>query len=273
MRPSKIHTRFPVATLFVLSALSVLLVSKGGLADRTAQGPAPQLSWEDWQLIGSCGGADFLAALSKDDGRNDFELKIKIDNKNAHVIQTRLNAVIEAEGGEKTSRDNVGVGRLNGRRAIDSCSTTPGLCFGVLFPAAVYQKEPTRIAKLILTNIDVANIDAPPANASPTAYLDPYRDYPNTKCRNLSITFASGSNPKFISLTDRCVKGLPKWTKPDCDDAVDEIIKAYNRASSQTDQGCIKQWRDYQKCYEGYAFDTNPVPPPSCQQPACKMKG
>ena len=251
-------------------ALSLLVSIQPGVAH--VQDPAPPLSWQDWQAIGSCGGVEFLAAVSADDGRNDFELKIKINNTNKHTIQTRINAVIHSENGEKKYRDNVGVGRLNGGRAAEACSTMPSLCFGALFPSAVYQKQPTGIAKLVLTKIDVANIDAPPGNASPAIYLDPYRDYPHTTCRDLSTTFARGSNPRFISLTDTCVKGLPKWTKPDCDDAVDEILKAYARANSQADQSCIQEWRAYQKCYEIYAFNSNPVPRPSCERPSCRLK-
>ncbi len=167
--------------------------------------------------------------------------------------------MIESEEGEKKYKNNVGLGRLNARRAAEACSTSPSLCFGIQFPSAVFQNAPTRIAKLTLTNVDVANIDAPPANASSAAYLDPYRDYPNTKCRNLSVSFGS-AGATFIKLTDSCVKGLPRWTKPDCDDAVDEILKAYSRATSQSDQDCIKEWRAYQKCYEIYAFNSSPVP-------------
>jgi hypothetical protein len=264
------------AILFLALILSLILLlppfRARAFRDAT-QIPAPLLSWEDWKSIGSCGGVEYLVAISKDDGRNDFELKIKIDNQNSHTVQTRISATIESENGETTHRDNFGVGRLNARRSVDACSTTPGLCLGTLFPSAVYQKTPTRIAKLTLTNVDVANIDAPPAYASPSAYLDPYRDYPNTKCRNLTVSFAGGKVPNFISLTDTCVKGLPRWTKPECDDAVDEILKAYGRATSQADQDCIKEWRTYQKCYEIYAYNSTPLPRPSCQRPTCKVKG
>jgi hypothetical protein len=253
---------------------TILLIHSPGLllASESSQNPAPLLTWQDWKVVGSCGGVNFLVALSGDDGRNDFELKIKIDNQTSHAIQTRFNAIVESEKGEKTSRNSIGIGRLNAGRAADACSTTPGLCLGVLFPSALYQKTPTRITKFALTNVEVANIDAPPANASPSAYLDPFRDYPTAKCRDLAITFDSGSSPEFIKLTDSCVKGLPRWTKPDCDDAVDEITRAYKRASTPTDQNCIKEWRDYQKCYEIYAYDSNPVPVPSCQRPTCKVK-
>lgn len=89
-----------------------------------AQIPAPPLAWEDWESIGSCGGVEYLVAISKDDGRNDFELKIKINNQNNHTVQTRLNAAIESENGKTTHRENFGIGRLNGRRSVDACSTS-----------------------------------------------------------------------------------------------------------------------------------------------------
>jgi hypothetical protein len=231
------------------------------------------LKLQDWQLVGSCGGVDFWATVSTDDGRNDTELKLKIDNKNTHAIQTRMNAVVESAEGEKKSRDNVGLGRLNGKRAAEACSTTPSLCFGVLFPSGVLQKEPTQIVKLSLTKVEIANIDAPPAKASPGAYLDPFRDFPTTTCRDLTVKFDSGSNPAFVKLTDKCFKGLPRWTKPDCDDAVDEIVKAYARATTVADQNCIKEWREYQKCYEIYAYESTPSPSPSCRRPTCNVKG
>src|SRR5687768_1228152 len=195
---AKHYTKPLIAAL--LSA-ATLPVSGGNSAKPSPQNPAPVLAWEEWQPLGSCGGVEYHVAISKDDGRNHFELKIKIDNQNSHTVQTRLNAAIESEEGEKKYRNNVGLGRLNARHAAEACSTSPSLCFGIQFPSAVYQKNPTRIAKLTLTNVDVANIDAPPANASSAAYLDPYRDYPNTKCRNLAVSFG-GTSAKFIKFTD-----------------------------------------------------------------------
>ena len=259
-------------TFWIATVLVGLLLVTAQADVAPSQDPAALLSWQDWRLVGSCGGVDYFVAISTDDGRNDFELKLKIANKNDHAIQTRLSAVIHSENGEKKYRDKVGIGRLNAKRTAEACSTSPGLCFGVLFSSAVFQKQPTRIAKLVLTNVDVANIDAPPANASPAGYLDPYHDYPHTTCRDLSITFPSDTNPRFVSLTDRCVKGLPKWTRPDCDDAVDEILKVFKQGASAKDQECIKQWRDYQKCYEVYAFESNPSPRPSCERPTCKLQ-
>lgn len=255
----------------VLVIVQLLATPRAGVAEH--QDPAPPLTWQDWHLVGNCGGVDIFAAISADDGRNDIELKVKLDNKNTYTIQTRLSAVVESAEGQKTSRENIGIGRLNSKRAVDACSIAPSLCLGVLFPSAVFQKEPTHIRKMILTKVEVANIDAPPANASPGTYLDPFRDFPTTSCRDLSVTFPSGSSPAFVKLTDSCVKALPRWTKPDCDDAVDQIVKAYKGATSEAHQNCISEWRSYQKCYEVYAYDSNPVPRPSCKRPVCKLKG
>lgn len=268
---------FPTRTALMILAMLLSLVAllQAGevpSAAKAQQTVAPSLEWEDWVPVGApCGGVQYYAAVSKDDGRNDFEIKVKIENKNGHTIQTRFNAVIESEEGVKKSHDNGGLGRLNAGRTAEACSMFPSLCFGALFPSAVNQRTPTHISRLTLTSIDIANIDAPPPNASPSAYLDPYRDYPHTRCENLSVGFSRNS-VRFIRLTDSCVKGLPRWTKPDCDDAVDEIVNAFNRASSESEKDCIKEWRAYQKCYEVYAFNSSPNPRPSCQRPTCKLK-
>lgn len=257
----------------LLFSLAAFLPTGGVFTVVNSQNPAPTIEWEDWVPIGAaCGGVQYYAAISKDDGRNDFEIKVKIENQNNHTIQTRFNAVMESEEGTKKYHDNAGLGRLNAKRTADACSMFPSLCLGTPFPSAVNQRTPTRISRLTLSSVDVANIDAPPPNASPSAYLDPYRDYPNSNCKNLSVSFA-GSNVKFVRLTDNCVKGLPSWTKPDCDAAVDEIVKAFNSTTSQTEQDCVKEWRAYQKCYEIYAFNSSPNPRPACQRPTCKLKG
>ena len=232
------------------------------------QDSVPALRWRDWQLVGSCGGVDFLASISGNDGRNDVELKLKVDNKNTYAVRARVDAIVESAGGDKQSRDDVRSGRLNGRTAVD-CGSAAGLCLGALFPATALQKEPTKIAKITLTKVEVANIDAPPAQASPQAYLEPFRNFPTKRCRDLSATFSGDSAPAFVRLTDRCVKGLPKWTKPECDDAVDEILKAYSRATAAADRNCIQEWRAYQKCYEVYAYDSKPARRRKCERPKC----
>lgn len=257
----------------LLSLAAVVQTRESASFVNAQQTPAPPLEWEDWTPVGAaCGGVQYYAAISKDDGRNDFEIKIKIENQNNHTIQTRFSAVVESAEGVKKSYHDGGLGRLNAKRTAEACSTFSSLCLGQPFPSAVNQRTPTHISRLTLQSVDVANIDAPPPDAAPSAYLDPYRDYPHTRCENLSVSFG-GSDVKFIRLTDSCVKGLPRWTKPDCDDAVDEIIKAYNDATTQAAQDCIKEWRAYQKCYEIYAFNSSPNPKPACQRPTCKLKG
>lgn len=256
----------------LLAGLTALLAGGGLRPAANSQIPAPPLTWEDWAPVGAaCGGVQYYVAISKDDGRNDFELKIKIENRNNHTVQTRFNAEVESADGVVKHHDNAGLGRLNAGRSADACSSYPSLCLGARFPAAVTQSAPTRIARLTLTSVDVANIDSPPKNASPGAYSDPYRDYPHTRCTNLTVTFG-GAPASFVRLTDRCVQGLPRWTKPDCDDAVDQIVAAYRAATDPTEQDCIKEWRKYQKCYEIYAFNSAPDPRPVCTRPTCKIK-
>jgi len=51
----------------------------------------------------------------------------------------------------------------------------------------VLTKEPGGGAKITLTKIEVANIDAPPAHTSPAKYLEPFRDFPTTRCRDFSV--------------------------------------------------------------------------------------
>lgn len=79
---------------------------------------------------------------------------------------------------------------------------------------------------------------------------------------------APTAGPKFVGLTDQCVKQLPSWTDS-CNRAVDEIVAYYDTAS-ESDKNCILEWRRYQKCYERYAFDSNFTPSSQCyQRPAC----
>jgi hypothetical protein len=261
--------RFAALATLILSLLSLL--PAGRLPRAGAQIPAPRLEWDEWQEAGTCGGVRVLVARSKDDGRNDFELKIKFENRNGHAVQLRYDSFVESEAGEKKRRNTGGVGRINGNATAEACSMFPGLCWGTPFPSAVYQQKPMGIRGVTITKIDVANIDAPPPNASPSAYLDAFRDYPLSTCKDLKVGFGAGKGPRFVQLTRSCVKGLPRWTKPDCDDAVQELVTAYHGASPE-DQGCVLEWRKYQKCYEIYAFNSSPSPRPVCSEPACKLK-
>jgi len=49
---------------------------------------------------------------------------------------------------------------------------------------SVLWKEPAGVVKITLTKVEVANIDAPPAHASPAKYLEPIRDFPTTRRRD-----------------------------------------------------------------------------------------
>lgn len=63
-----------VSFLGLLLSVTLLLPPFQARELRTAaQDPAPLLAWEDWKSAGSCGGVEYLVAISKDDGRNDFE--------------------------------------------------------------------------------------------------------------------------------------------------------------------------------------------------------
>lgn len=259
-----------VATLVAMLLCLFALPPAGRLPRAGAQIPAPFPGWDDWTDAGTCGGVRIFVVRSKDDGRNDFELKIKFENKNKHTVQLRYDAVIESEGGEKKFRSG-GAGRINVERTAEGCAMMPNLCWGKPFQAAVYQQKPTGVKSVTITKIDVANIDAPPPNAPPSAYLDAFRDFPLSTCKDLKVGFAGSKGPRFVQLTQSCVKGLPRWTKPDCDDAVQELITAYNGAAPE-DQSCILEWRKYQKCYEIYAFNSSPSPPPACSPPTCKLK-
>jgi hypothetical protein len=76
-------------------------------------------------------------------------------------------------------------------------------------------------------------------------------------------TFIGGGNvPGFISLTDTCVKGLSRWTKPDSDDVVDEIPKAFGRATSQADQDWTGEWRTFRSAMRSTLITSRPCRDP-----------
>ena len=68
--------------------------------------PAPPLAWGDWQSFpGVCGGVEIWVGLSKDDGRNDFEVKLKFQNNDSHRVHARLEAVLLSDRQETAVRD------------------------------------------------------------------------------------------------------------------------------------------------------------------------
>lgn len=222
--------------------------------------PAPRVEWGEWKPVGNCGGVKFEAAVTNDDGRNDFEVKLRAVNGSGYRAATRYAATILSEKQEKAYRDG-GMTIADGKLGEGG-----SLNLGTPFKSAVNQLTPTVIEKMVL-KVDVANLDRPPPNTPPSAYLSPFLDYPVTKCDFEVALGASKSAEKFMSLTDSCVNNLPKWTRP-CDDAVDEIISAYEKADEGNKQ-CVLEWRNYQKCYEIYAFNSSPSPKPVCHRPRC----
>lgn len=256
----------------LLAGLTALLVGGGRRPAANPQIPAPPLTWEDWVPVGlACSGVQYYAAISKDDGRNEFELKLKVKNRNKHAVQTRFEAEVESADGIIKQYNQAGSIRLNTGRSAAACSRYPTLCLGMPFPPAADQRTPTQITRLTLTSVEVIPIGARASNTAPNAYLAPYRGYPPARCTNLTVSFDS-ELPNFVRLTDRCVGRLPRWTKPACNDAVDEIVKAYRAATDPAEQDCLKEWRKYQKCYEIYAFETHPTPTPACRRPICQIK-
>jgi hypothetical protein len=63
---------------------------------------------------------------------------------------------------------------------------------------------------LVLTNVEVANIDAPPANASVATYLDSYRDFPQTDCRDLKSLKRSTSRKSRSASRNGVIVLTPK---------------------------------------------------------------
>ena len=127
-------------------------------------------------------------------------------------------------------------------------------------------KSPHQIQRITLRNIEVAQIDVFPKGATDPAYYRDFGDHPTTKCGPWVLDGLQNA-PKFVVLTKDCWSHLPKWTHA-CDEAVQEIVSAYDSAPDDQ-KACILEWRHYQKCYEIYAFDSNPNPKPNCSPPPC----
>ena len=116
---------------------------------------------------------------------------------------------------------------------------------------------------MVFHDVEVAQVDVFPANADPSTYFRTFGDHPTTGCG----PWTAAPLPKYAALTEECHSHLPTWTRA-CDDAVQEIVNAYDQAPEAA-KACILQWRNYQKCYEIYAFNSNPSPRPQCVPPPC----
>lgn len=240
-----------------------LIVVVAGLSAASAEEPAPQLQWLPPQFVGSCGGVAYEVAISKDDGRNEFQLKLRAENRTSHLVATRFKAQIVSEFGDIKYRE--------GGRRISAGRVADGLNFdlGLIFETPVNSPLPVHIQQLRLT-IDTANVETPLHPATPSTYLSDFADFPKESC-TLSHAFASSAMPRFMQLTTACYKLLPKWTAT-CQDAVDEIY-AYSKTASERELPCLKEWRAFQKCYEVYAYGSAPAETPACLQqiPRCNL--
>jgi hypothetical protein len=245
----------------MLSLAAALMLSAS-----SAQLPAPALEWLPWVALPACGGAQYSYAISKDDGRNDIQLRLRVHNVTGHVVSTRFTARVTSATGEEVTRQ--GRTRVNtGPLPVEGGPTAPAYYLGALFPSAVNQPRPTPLRTIELF-IEAADISRPSANASPSTYLDDFRDYPGEKCTR-SASFAAAPDAPFVAMTKSCFKALPRWTQT-CNQAVDALVAAYEPAP-EASRACILEWRQFQKCYEIYAFETAPDPRPQCEakMPRC----
>jgi hypothetical protein len=251
------------------TAASLLAAFVCASAVAGAQIPAPRLEWGPWQYVTDCGGAKYSVSFSQDDGRNDVQVKLRVVNAAGRLISTRFKASLVSESGERARRE--GGSRINpGSVPLEGGPLAPAFHFGVLFPAAVNQHVPTRITGFTL-DIDTADVSKVPTGATPSTYLSDFHDYEVQRCGPSSVSVPRAMMPVFASLTMGCFNELPKWTPP-CDQAVDEIMAAYKVAPEAT-KPCIAEWRQFQKCYEIYAFERAPDPKPQCNDkiPRCTL--
>src|SRR5271165_3069726 len=231
-----------------------------------AQIPAPNLEWGPWRPLINCGGAEYSISFSQDDGRNEFQVQLRAFNRKSTLISTRFEATLSSETGNQMKRS--GGSRIN---AGSAPAQNGSFSLGVIFPAPVNQPLPVRISRVLL-DIDTADLSKPPPYAGPAVYLGDFTDYPVTQCHGIPAGSPERGRPEFVGLTETCYNQLPHWTQA-CNKAVDALIGAYNSAQEPA-KSCILQWRQFQKCYESYAYSSSPVPAPHCQNvyPTCQLK-
>jgi hypothetical protein len=247
--------------------LWVALVLAGLVNTRLAtQVPAPAIEWEPWRPVGICSGVEYFVAVTRDDGRNDLQIKLKAVNRTGQLRATRFKAVLTSSTGEKKYREG-GV-RVGPGREADGASFNLGQPFEMPVGAPL----PPRLVKLEFTMVETSNVETPPAYATPSTYLSDFVDYPKVPCRFVTQDFGGSALPAFMQLTNACYRALPRWI-PACQDAVDEIY-TYSKTAPESTIPCLKEWRQFQKCYEAYAYGPNPDPRPDCvsQVPRCNLK-
>jgi hypothetical protein len=215
--------------------------------------------------VGACRGVEYFVSITRDDGRNDFQVKLKARNSNDYQIATRFEALLTADTGETARRE--GGSRIHPQREAQDLSYR----LGAPFQTPVNRALPVQVRRLQLTLVETANVEVLPSYATDSTYLDDFRDFPKTQCSNLAADFQPSANARFIGLTETCYNRLPTWTAV-CQQAVEEILKTA-ATSSPSAIPCLKEWRNFQQCYSVYAYGPNPDPKPDCNSkvPACTL--
>jgi len=225
--------------------------------------PAPPLEWGAWTPLTTCNGVGYDVAFSRYDGRNDVEVKVRLVNTSDKQRSTRFVANLDSDNGEHTRRE--GGARLNPLARSEGTS----VLLGKVFETPVNQTLPTQVQR-VTVDIETADVSVLPPYATPSTYLHDFVDFPKQTC-HASASPPASRRPRFAALTEACYNGLPNWS-PTCNQAVDALVGAYNGAP-ETARACMVEWRQFQKCYEGYAFDRTPNPAPRCVDkiPRCEL--
>jgi hypothetical protein len=247
-------------------SLAVCAAACLGAAAVRGQVPAPAIEWSEWQPVTTCGDVEYQLAVTRDDGRNEFQLRLRARNLSGHLVATRFAATIISKEGKKKYRE--GGGRINPGRTIEGGTFN----FGQLFETPVNAALPVGLSRVEFTLVETANVEKPLVPASPSTYLSDFRDFPKTPCAAFVHSFADSAIPRFMQLTNACALALPNWL-PACQDAVEEILR-YAKSAPPSALPCLKEWRAYQQCYGSYAYGPNPNPKPECLErvPRCNIR-
>lgn len=244
-----------------------LVVGMLGAVCCIAQVPAPAVEWEPWRALGVCGSVEYQVSVTKEDGRNELRVRLKARNLTDHEVATRFQAILVSSEGDKQDRKG-GAVRINPRTEVEGSSFDLGL----IFETPVNAVAPVPIARIEFPLVETADLETPPPSASPSTYLDPFRDFPKAMCTDLKYVFPTSRQPRFMQLTNECYARIPRWTD-NCQAAVEEIMR-YARTAPESEIPCLRQWRAFQQCYGVYAYGPNPNPKPEClnRVPRCNLR-
>jgi hypothetical protein len=135
-----------------------------------AQLPASNPEWSDWTKAASCGEATYFVSITKDDGRNDFELKVKVRNGPDHLISTRFEAELVSETGETVSRK--GSSRIRKDGEVAASPMTPSFFLGTPFMTPVNQTLPVHVSKIVFSTAEECRADDIPERLSRLSKAD-----------------------------------------------------------------------------------------------------